>query len=184
MILLKLGTWVKMSLFCMFGNFHHEIFFKRATCWVRKLHTAEVPSCEPLTVAAATAAINRKFMNLYGSSSVRHCCTEWEDSSYCGRRVLAWWKLGLQPLFSAQTSPRCHPLPPSRYSWQSIRVIEPLAITIPTASIPYWPQHEFSRCPIHVHPILLFQYISFLSQNTCTSNMVHFASISLNSVFP
>ena len=68
----------------MLENFHYKIFFKRATHWVRKLYTAEVPSYEPLTVAAATAPINREFMNLYCSSSLRHYCIEWEGSSYLG----------------------------------------------------------------------------------------------------
>lgn len=81
-----MGTVVK-SLFYVFTNFQYMIFFKRATLWVRKLYTAEVPSCEPLTVAAATASINRKFMNLYCSSSLRHCCMDGKVPHIEGRRV-------------------------------------------------------------------------------------------------
>lgn len=62
----------EISLFCVFGDFQDAIFFKRATHWVTKLYAAEVPNWEPLTEAAATAPINRKFMNLYCSSSLLH----------------------------------------------------------------------------------------------------------------
>ena len=138
----------------LFRNFHYEIFFIRATRWVRKLYTAEIPSCEPLTVAAATAPVTRKFMNLYCSSSLRLCCVAWEGSSDRRRRVLTQWKIWSQPLFSAQNAP--DPIFASLSFLIQLTASQshrPPAITIPV-TVPYLPQHEFSHWPIHVHPIL------------------------------
>lgn len=102
LILLKPGHRYmgKISPFFVFGNFHYAIFFQSAPRWVRKLCTAEGPGCEPLAGAAATAPINRKFMNLYSSPAPRPSCMEQEGSLGCPEETPGAMKCRLAGLCS------------------------------------------------------------------------------------
>lgn len=136
------------------------------------------PSCETLTVAAATAPINRKFMNFYCPSSLRHCYMEWKDFFYCGRRVLVQWKMGSQPLFSVQTSPGCHPhlpLPldvadgisePQSHTY-SLNTLLPRNINFLTDQAMFTPFYYFSIC--HSNPQTCAQppLIRYVSHSYC-----------------